>query len=165
LTRLPGRAGRHDHRPARRLLCAATLLDGVALAFLCGHDGTPIWQTARVVSVAIATVVVIKMPSGLQARPAAVVSVTVGLLTSTRTTARWCRAVVVPYRSGAALVLLHGGGSTRSSALDHATVLARHGYGCWRATPACMGAARARRDVRSVDPGIAALIVTSYDDE
>jgi pimeloyl-ACP methyl ester carboxylesterase len=32
-------------------------------------------------------------------------------------------------RNGAAVALLHGAGSTRSAVLDHATVLARHGYG------------------------------------
>ena len=35
----------------------------------------------------------------------------------------------VPSRSGAAVVLLHGAGSTRSNVLPHAAVLARHGYG------------------------------------
>jgi pimeloyl-ACP methyl ester carboxylesterase len=35
----------------------------------------------------------------------------------------------VPSRNGAAIVLLHGAGSTRSNVLDHAAVLARHGYG------------------------------------
>ncbi|HET9444583.1 MAG TPA: alpha/beta fold hydrolase [Acidimicrobiales bacterium] len=35
----------------------------------------------------------------------------------------------VPSRNGAAAVLLHGAGSTRSNVLDHAAVLARHGYG------------------------------------
>ncbi len=35
----------------------------------------------------------------------------------------------VPSRNGAAVVLLHGAGSTRSNVLDHAVVLARHGYG------------------------------------
>lgn len=35
----------------------------------------------------------------------------------------------VPSRNGAAVVLLHGSGSTRSDVLDHALVLARHGYG------------------------------------
>ena len=35
----------------------------------------------------------------------------------------------VPSRNGAAVVLLHGSGSTRASTLDHALVLARHGYG------------------------------------
>ena len=35
----------------------------------------------------------------------------------------------VPTRNGAAVVLLHGSGSTRSSTLAHAAVLARHGYG------------------------------------
>jgi pimeloyl-ACP methyl ester carboxylesterase len=35
----------------------------------------------------------------------------------------------VPSSSGSAVVLLHGSGSTRSSVLDHAVVLARHGYG------------------------------------
>jgi pimeloyl-ACP methyl ester carboxylesterase len=35
----------------------------------------------------------------------------------------------VPSRNGAAVALLHGSGSTRSSTLDHAVVLARHGYG------------------------------------
>jgi dienelactone hydrolase len=35
----------------------------------------------------------------------------------------------VPSRSGAAVVLLHGAGSTKSSVLDHASVLARNGYG------------------------------------
>lgn len=35
----------------------------------------------------------------------------------------------VPSRNGAAVVLLHGAGSTRASVLDHAVVLARHGYG------------------------------------
>jgi uncharacterized protein len=35
----------------------------------------------------------------------------------------------VPSANGAAVVLLHGAGSTRSSVLDHAVVLARHGYG------------------------------------
>jgi dienelactone hydrolase len=35
----------------------------------------------------------------------------------------------LPSRSRAALVLLHGAGSTRSSVLAHAEVLARHGYG------------------------------------
>jgi dienelactone hydrolase len=35
----------------------------------------------------------------------------------------------VPSANGAALVLLHGAGSTRSAVLDHAVVLARHGYG------------------------------------
>ena len=35
----------------------------------------------------------------------------------------------VPSSNGAAIVLLHGAGSTRSSVLDHAAVLARHGYG------------------------------------
>ncbi len=35
----------------------------------------------------------------------------------------------VPSRNGAAVVLLHGSGATRSSTLDHAVVLARHGYG------------------------------------
>ena len=35
----------------------------------------------------------------------------------------------VPSTNGAAVVLLHGAGSTRSGVLDHAVVLARHGYG------------------------------------
>jgi pimeloyl-ACP methyl ester carboxylesterase len=35
----------------------------------------------------------------------------------------------VPTANGAAVVLLHGAGSTRSAVLDHAVVLARHGYG------------------------------------
>jgi pimeloyl-ACP methyl ester carboxylesterase len=35
----------------------------------------------------------------------------------------------VPSTNGAAVVLLHGAGSTRSSVLDHARVLARHGFG------------------------------------
>jgi len=35
----------------------------------------------------------------------------------------------IPSTSGAAIVLLHGAGSTRSSVLNHAAVLAKHGYG------------------------------------
>lgn len=35
----------------------------------------------------------------------------------------------VPSTNAAAVVLLHGAGSTRSNVLDHAVVLARHGYG------------------------------------
>ncbi|TCN31195.1 serine aminopeptidase S33 family [Kribbella orskensis] len=35
----------------------------------------------------------------------------------------------IPSRNRAAVVLVHGAGSTRSSALEHAVVLARHGYG------------------------------------
>jgi dienelactone hydrolase len=35
----------------------------------------------------------------------------------------------VPPRNGAAVVVAHGAGSTRSSVLDHATVLVDHGYG------------------------------------
>jgi uncharacterized protein len=35
----------------------------------------------------------------------------------------------VPSRNGAAVVVLHGAGSTRSNVLDEATVLAQHGYG------------------------------------
>jgi len=35
----------------------------------------------------------------------------------------------LPTQNGAAVVLLHGAGSTRSSVLDHAVVLARAGYG------------------------------------
>lgn len=35
----------------------------------------------------------------------------------------------LPSNTGAAVVLLHGAGSTRSSVLDHAAVLARRGYG------------------------------------
>ena len=35
----------------------------------------------------------------------------------------------IPSETGAAVVLLHGAGSSRSSVLDHAVVLARHGYG------------------------------------
>ncbi|MGZ4582501.1 MAG: alpha/beta hydrolase, partial [Nocardioidaceae bacterium] len=35
----------------------------------------------------------------------------------------------VPSRNGAAVVLLHGAGSTRSAMLRYAVVLARHGYG------------------------------------
>lgn len=35
----------------------------------------------------------------------------------------------VPSRNGAAVVLRHGAGSTRSDVLDHAAVLARNGYG------------------------------------
>jgi pimeloyl-ACP methyl ester carboxylesterase len=35
----------------------------------------------------------------------------------------------IPSRNHAAVVLLHGAGSTRSSPLDHTVVLARHGYG------------------------------------
>ncbi|WP_195210396.1 alpha/beta hydrolase [Actinomarinicola tropica] len=35
----------------------------------------------------------------------------------------------VPSANGAAVVLLHGAGSNRSNVLDHAAVLARHGYG------------------------------------
>ena len=35
----------------------------------------------------------------------------------------------VPSQNGAAVLLLHGSGSTRSSVLDHGVVLARHGYG------------------------------------
>lgn len=35
----------------------------------------------------------------------------------------------VPSRNGAAVVVLHGAGSTRSAVLDHATVLAEAGYG------------------------------------
>lgn len=35
----------------------------------------------------------------------------------------------IPSRSGAAVVLLHGAGSTRSNVLDHARVLARQGFG------------------------------------
>src|SRR5690606_31236702 len=39
------------------------------------------------------------------------------------------RGWYVPSTNGAAVVLLHGAGSTRSNVLDHATVLADHGYG------------------------------------
>ncbi|HET6986052.1 MAG TPA: alpha/beta fold hydrolase [Kribbella sp.] len=35
----------------------------------------------------------------------------------------------IPSRNRAAVVMLHGAGSTRLSALDHAVVLAQHGYG------------------------------------
>ena len=35
----------------------------------------------------------------------------------------------IPGESGAAIVLVHGAGNTRSGVLDHAAVLARHGYG------------------------------------
>jgi len=35
----------------------------------------------------------------------------------------------IPSRTGAAVVLLHGAGSTRSNVLDHAAVLARDGFG------------------------------------
>ena len=35
----------------------------------------------------------------------------------------------VPSANGAAVVLLHGAGSTRAATLDHAAVLARNGYG------------------------------------
>lgn len=35
----------------------------------------------------------------------------------------------VPSRNGAAVIVLHGAGSTRSAVLPHGTVLARHGYG------------------------------------
>ena len=35
----------------------------------------------------------------------------------------------VPTRNGAAVALMHGAGSTRSGVLDHAAVLAGHGYG------------------------------------
>lgn len=35
----------------------------------------------------------------------------------------------VPSRNGAAVVVLHGAGSTRSAVLPHASVLAEHGYG------------------------------------
>jgi pimeloyl-ACP methyl ester carboxylesterase len=35
----------------------------------------------------------------------------------------------IPSRNGAAIALLHGAGSTRSNVLEHAVVLARHGYG------------------------------------
>ncbi len=35
----------------------------------------------------------------------------------------------IPSRNGAALVALHGAGSTRSGVLDQAAVIARHGYG------------------------------------
>ena len=35
----------------------------------------------------------------------------------------------LPSSNGAAVALLHGSGSTRSAVLDHAAVLARHGYG------------------------------------
>jgi pimeloyl-ACP methyl ester carboxylesterase len=35
----------------------------------------------------------------------------------------------IPSTNGAAVVVLHGAGSTRSDALDQAVVLARHGYG------------------------------------
>lgn len=35
----------------------------------------------------------------------------------------------VPSANGAAVALLHGAGSTRTDVLDHAAVLARHGYG------------------------------------
>ena len=35
----------------------------------------------------------------------------------------------VPSRNNAAIALLHGAGSTRSNVLDHAVMLARHGYG------------------------------------
>lgn len=38
-------------------------------------------------------------------------------------------AWLVPSRSGAAVVLLHGAGSTRTSVLAHAAVLARNGFG------------------------------------
>jgi pimeloyl-ACP methyl ester carboxylesterase len=39
------------------------------------------------------------------------------------------RGWYVPSDNGAAVVLLHGAGSTRSNVLDHAAVLADHGYG------------------------------------
>ena len=35
----------------------------------------------------------------------------------------------IPPRNGAAILVLHGAASTRSAVLDHAVVLARHGYG------------------------------------
>ncbi len=35
----------------------------------------------------------------------------------------------IPSRNGAAVAVLHGAGSTRSAVLDHAVVLARHGFG------------------------------------
>jgi uncharacterized protein len=39
-------------------------------------------------------------------------------------------ASYLPSRNGAAVVVLHGAASTRSSVLGHAVVLARHGFGC-----------------------------------
>jgi dienelactone hydrolase len=222
----PGRPGRGF--PHRDLLSAAVGVVAVAVAFLVGRDGSPVWQAVRVVvTVAVASAAVyavrraphwlrgltafiigtaatavgagIGLPhlgkvgwspvtaAGLLALAAGAVLLASGAATIVRCARRWWRLLAlpailvitvvslwsgiiavaatnvprtavrstspadrelayqdvtfptsdgvrlsgwyVPSTNHAAVVLLHGAGSTRSDVLNHAVVLARHGYG------------------------------------
>ncbi|MEO8696956.1 MAG: alpha/beta fold hydrolase [Acidimicrobiales bacterium] len=213
---------------AKRVVGAATIAVGAAFAYIVAHDGSPLWQIARLLlvcgvswlaygaiargragarsgvmfaegCVAVAVGIGIGLPhlaktglglmtaAGLVALVAGLVLVGAGATGLVRATPRWPRLLVVPaqlvvvllvvwslgqataatnvarsalgsitpgdvglgYRdvefdttdgvtlsawyvpstNTAAVVLLHGAGSTRSNVLDHAVVLAKHGYG------------------------------------
>ena len=211
-----------------RLLRATVVTVGAASAFIVGHDGSPLWQLARVIAVAGVTWITcivfergtqllravlaiavgsIAVPvgvgvgiphlakvgiqpltiAGLVSLVGGLVLVGAGGVLLVRATRSWRRLLVVPgllcavfmvvwsfgqavavtnvprtsvgattpgdrglryedaefetadgvtlsgwyvpSTNGAAVVLLHGAGSTRSGVLDHAVVLAKHGYG------------------------------------
>jgi pimeloyl-ACP methyl ester carboxylesterase len=77
---------------------------------------------------AIPLLVTVPAPTRLGATPASrhldFQDVTLQAADGTRMAAWW-----VPSRNGAAVVVRHGSGSTRSAVLDQAAVLARHGFG------------------------------------
>ncbi len=99
------------------------------------------WRRAIVVPVLLATIFIVVWSLGQSVAATNVPRTSVGDITPADVGVRYrdvefetadgvtLSGWYVPSTNGAAVVLLHGAGSTRSSVLDHAVVLARHGYG------------------------------------
>lgn len=80
-------------------------------------------------SVAVAVMYTVVPPTALGAVTPANQGLDYRDVTFTSTDGVTLSAWLVPSRNGAAVVLEHGAGSTRTATIEHAGVLARHGYG------------------------------------
>ncbi|HEU4946730.1 MAG TPA: alpha/beta fold hydrolase [Kribbella sp.] len=80
-------------------------------------------------ALAIAVMVTVVPPTSLGAETPADRGMTYRDVSFTTTDGVQLSAWYVPSGNGAAVVLMHGAGSTRTAVLPHAAVLARHGYG------------------------------------
>ncbi|MGZ5398379.1 MAG: alpha/beta hydrolase [Nocardioides sp.] len=113
---------------------------------LLGYAAAVAWRTMRgwwrltlvpvvvvvgqvVLSSAVAVMYAVVPPTELGAGTPADQGLTYREVTFTTSDGAELSAWFIPSRNGAAVVLKHGAGSTRTSTLRHAGVLARHGYG------------------------------------
>ena len=119
-------------------LAAGAVLIGLAASILWRRRGEAMWRS-RVVAVAagLLLVIVVLGPVGLGmvethkwrepigSPPSAAYRDIAFHSSDGLRLAGWYR----PSRNGAAVLVVHGGGSDRTGAVDHAEMLARHGYG------------------------------------